>query len=236
MQRRTNRHISAQRALQLNDSSRIRTPTAVIRCCIDARGRDVPLLDLSDFGLRTMITSGLGGGAQECDELGEQHRKFADGCGHRRAGRQRPPPGGCQIPGHTRTCGTRLNGQCHRRCRGNRGRRALLRNIGRLAHIQEALSYFCTVRSLVKRGVVSPAAALSVPACANVMACVVEFDDGKVGVADRVSGFRHSAVNYYGDRYHAYDASLPLRQYRYKRISKSICVAKMSCEGEAPTI
>jgi len=69
MQRRTNRHISAQRALQLNDSSRIRTPTAVIRCCIDARGRDVPLLDLSDFGLRTMITSGLGGGRRNVTSL-----------------------------------------------------------------------------------------------------------------------------------------------------------------------
>ena len=61
-------------------------------------------------------------------------------------------------------------------------------------HIQEALNYFYTVRSLVKRGVVSPAAALSVPAYANVMACVVEFDDfftayGKVGVDDRVFWF-----------------------------------------------
>ena len=139
-------------------------------------GTHAPLLDLSDFGLRTMIASGLGGGAQECDELGDQHRKFANGRGHRRAGRQQPPPGGCRIPGHTRTRGTHLGGQCHRRCRGNRGRRALLRNIGRLAHIQEALNYFYTVRSLVKRGVVSPAA-LSVPAYANVMACVVEFDD-----------------------------------------------------------
>ena len=87
----------------------------------------------------------------------------------------------------------------------------------------------------MKRGVVSPAA-LSVSAYANVMACVVEFDDGKVGVADRVSGFRHSAVNYYGDRYHTYDVSLPLWQYRYKRISKIIYVAKMSYEGETPTI
>ena len=43
-------------------------------------------------------------------------------------------------------------------------------------HIQEALNYFYTVRSLVKGGVVSPAA-LSVPAYANVMACVVEFND-----------------------------------------------------------
>ena len=63
---------------------------------------------------------------------------------------------------------------------------------------------------------VSPAAS-SVPAYANVMACVVEFDDffsayGKVGVDDRVSGFRHSAVNYYGNRYHTYDVSLPLWQ------------------------
>jgi hypothetical protein len=57
-----------------------------------------------------------------------------------------------------------------------------------------ALNYFYTVRSLVKRGVVSPAAALSVPAYANVMACVVEFVDffsayGKVGVDDRVFWF-----------------------------------------------
>jgi hypothetical protein len=92
----------------------------------------------------------------------------------------------------------------------------------------------------VKRGVVSPAA-LSVSAYANVMACVVEFDDffsayGKVGVDDLVSGFRHSAVNYYGNRYHTYDVSLPLWQYRYKQISTSISVAKMSYEGEAPTI
>ena len=43
-------------------------------------------------------------------------------------------------------------------------------------------------------------------------------------------------MNYYGDRYHTYDTSLPLWQYRYKKISKSICVAKMSYEGEAPTI
>ena len=64
MQRRTNRHISTHRALQLNDSSRIRTPTAAIRYCIDARGRDAPLLDLSDFGLCAMIASGLGGGAR----------------------------------------------------------------------------------------------------------------------------------------------------------------------------
>jgi hypothetical protein len=64
MQRRMNRHISAQRALQLNDSSRIRTPTAAIRYRIDARGRDAPLLDLSDFGLCAMIASGLGGGAR----------------------------------------------------------------------------------------------------------------------------------------------------------------------------
>ena len=33
-----------------------------------------------------------------------------------------------------------------------------------------------------------------------------------MGVDDRVSGFRYSAVNYYGDRYHTYDVSLPLWQ------------------------
>ena len=63
-----NRHISAQRALQLNDSSRIRTLTAAIRYCIDARGRDAPLLDLSDFGLCAMIAS-VSGGARNVTSL-----------------------------------------------------------------------------------------------------------------------------------------------------------------------
>jgi hypothetical protein len=64
MQRRMNHHIYAQRALQLNNSSRIRTLTAAIRYRIDARGRDAPLLDLSDFGLCAMIALGLRGGAR----------------------------------------------------------------------------------------------------------------------------------------------------------------------------
>ena len=108
-------------------------------------GRDAPLP--RSIGLRTVrhdrvgSRGGGGRGARECDELGEQHRKFAR--------RSRPPVaqvgkglprGGCRIPDHARTRGTRLGGQ------------------------------------------------------------------------------------------------LPLWQYRYKRISKSICVAKMSYEGEAPTI
>ncbi len=68
MQRRMNRHISAHHALQLNDSSRIRTLTATIRYCIDARGRDAPLLDLSDFGLCAMIAS-VSGGARNVTSL-----------------------------------------------------------------------------------------------------------------------------------------------------------------------
>ena len=233
-----NRHISAQRALQLNDSSRIRTLTAAIRYCIDARGRDAPLLDLSDFGLCAMIAS-VSGGARTVTSLESSTGNLPTvaatvaqvGNGLPRAGAE------FQV----------IHGLVEHISADN--------VIGGAAeivvaepyyeilegwHIQEALNYFYTVRSLVKRGVISPAA-LSVPAYANVMACMVEFDDffsayGKVGVDDRVSGFRHSSVNYYGDRYHTYDVSLPLWQYRYKRISKSICVAKMSYEGEAPTI
>jgi hypothetical protein len=68
MQRRMNRHISAHRELQLNNSSRIRTLTAAIRYCIDARGRDAPLLDLSDFGLRAIIAS-VSGGARNVTSL-----------------------------------------------------------------------------------------------------------------------------------------------------------------------
>ena len=104
-------------------------------------------------------------------------------------------------------------------------------------HLQEALNYFYLVRALKKRGVISPSA-LSVPAYAKIMSCVVEFDDffSAYGKVDDVAGFCHASVNSYGDRYHTYDVSLPLWQYRYKRLSEVVCVANISYEGAAPTI
>ena len=104
-------------------------------------------------------------------------------------------------------------------------------------HLQEALNYYYTLRSLKKRGVVS-STALSVPAYATVMACVVEFHDffSAYGSVGDISGFSHTFVNYYGNRYHTYDVSLPLWQYKYKRLTKSCCVATIFYEGSVPTI
>ena len=233
-----NRHISPQRALQLNDSSRISTLTAAIRYCIDAKGRDESLLDLSDFGLCAMIASVCG--ARKVTSLESSNGTLPTLAATVAQIGNELPRKGCDFQV--------IRGLAEHISRENVFNRAAEIVVAEPYyemmegwHMQEALNYFYTVRSLRKRGVISPTA-LSVPSYANVLACIVEFDEfstayGKVGdESGQVSGIRHSVVNYYGDRYHTYDLSLPLWQYRYKRISKTCRVAKISYEGEAPTI
>mmetsp|Transcript_33422 Transcript_33422/g.61369 ORF Transcript_33422/g.61369 Transcript_33422/m.61369 type:complete len:522 (+) Transcript_33422:20-1585(+) len=241
------RHITSIRALQLNDSSRIRTLRAAIHHCIEVKGREAPLLDLSDMGLCAIIAS-VAEGATNVTSL--------ESC----AG---------SLPTLAATIAQIGNG-LPRVCTEFRIIQALAEHIrvdhiagcegGASAgveivvaepyyemlegwHLQEALNYFFLVRSFKSRGVISPSA-LSVPAYAKVMACVVEFDEfssaygrvGDVNDGDLVRGFRHGAVNHYGDRYDAHDVSLPLWQYRYKRLSEKFCVAKFSYEGAVPKI
>lgn len=99
--------------------------------------------------------------------------------------------------------------------------------------LQEALNYYHLVRSMKERGLISPTS-ISVPSVAVIMAVVVEFDDfsnayGQVGDSEeKVLGcFDHTPVNFFGNRYHTYDVSLPVSEYKYKALSDPFCVAKL---------
>lgn len=55
-----NRCISSTRALQLNDTSRIRTLRDAIHYALETKGMDAPLLDLSDMGICALIAAAAG--------------------------------------------------------------------------------------------------------------------------------------------------------------------------------
>ena len=233
-----NRYILPARALQLNDSSRIRTLNASIQYCITAKGQDVPLLDLADFSLCAIIAA-VAGGSRNVTSLESSSGALPT------VAATVAQIGNC-LPREGATFhiinGLAENITIEHLGNGDGGAAQIVvaepyYEMLEGWHLQEALNYFYTLRALKKRGVVSPCA-LSVPAYATVMACVVEFHDffSAYGSLDDISGFSHTFVNYYGNRYHTYDVSLPLWQYKYKRLTKSCCVAKISYEGKVPTI
>jgi len=99
--------------------------------------------------------------------------------------------------------------------------------------LQEALNYYHLVRLTKQRGLLSPTS-ISVPSVAVLMAVVVEFEDfsnayGQVGDSEeKVLGcFDHTPVNFFGNRYHTYNVSLPVSEYKYKALSDPFCVAKL---------
>jgi protein arginine N-methyltransferase 7 len=106
-------------------------------------------------------------------------------------------------------------------------------------HLIEALNYYYTLRGLRQRGLVAPGA-LSVPMHASIKVCAVEFeqvadvyralphDEGGDGVS--ICGFDHAAVNHYHSE-STTNLYLPLWQYKYKKLSPDVEVAKLSYEG-----
>jgi len=234
-----NRHITPTRALQLNDSSRIQTLTSSIRYCLAIKGKDCPVLDLSDFGLCGMIAAVSG--ATKVTSLESSSGTLPTLAATVAQIGNRLPRAGAEyqiiqaLPEHIKV--EHIAGGAAAEIVVAEPYYEMLEGWS----LQEAINYFYLVCAMKKRGVISPTS-LSVPSCAQVMACVVEFHDfnsayGKVGdQTGLVSGFHHDSVNYYGDRYHTYDVSLPLWQYRNKRLSKPFCIATIPYEGTTPSI
>ena len=233
-----NRHITSTRALQLNDSSRIQTLAAAIKHCIDIKGKDSPILDLSDFGLCAMMAS-LSGAKKVTSLESSSGTLPTIAATVAQIGNSLPRPGAefqiiQALPEHIRD----------EHIVGGPAEVVVAEPYYEMLegwHLQEALNYFYLIRAMKVRGLITPNA-LAVPSYAKVMATVVQFDEffsayGQVGEHDSsVAGFRHKNVNHFGDQYHTYDVSLPMWQYRYKQLSKTFCIAKISYEGAAPTI
>ena len=230
-----NRHISTTRALQLNDTCRIETLTKAIQHAVNVRGKDAPILDLSDMGLCAIIAS-LNGATKVTSLESSTGTMPKLAATIAQLGNELPKPGTeFQV---LQALAEHITAE---HVAGGAAQIVVAEPYYEMLegwHLQEALNYFYIVRSLKARGVIEPSA-LSMPAYALIMGCIVQFDDfngayGPVGAEDMVAGFSHASVNYYGNRNHL--LSFPLWQHRYKRLTRDFTLARLNFEDPLPTI
>ena len=219
-----NRYISSTRALQLNDVSRTRTLHDAIIYALETKDMNSPFLDLSDMGLCALMAAAAG--ATRVTSL------------------ESSSGGMPTLAATIAQVGNNLHFQIIQAQAENLTSSYILGEVAEIVaaepyyemlegwHLQEALNYFYLVRSLKQRKLIS-VSSISIPSVAALMAVVVEAEEfvkaySQVGDAmGKVSGFDHSTVNFYGDRYHTYDVSLPVTEYNYRALSSPFCVAKL---------
>ncbi|KAL7458932.1 hypothetical protein ACHAWC_010740 [Mediolabrus comicus] len=219
-----NRYISSTRALQLNDVSRTRTLHDAIIYALETKGIDSPFLDLSDMGLCALMAAAAG--ATRVTSL------------------ESSSGGMPTLAATIAQVGNNLLFQIIQAQAEHVTSSYILGEVAEIVaaepyyemlegwHLQEALNYFYLVRSLKQRRLIS-SSSISIPTVAALMAVVVEAEEfaraySQVGDATgNVAGFNHSPVNFYGDRYHTYDVSLPVTEYNYRALSSPFCVAKL---------
>ena len=224
-----NRYISTDRALQLNDSNRTSILRDAVMCSLEKKGKNAPVLDLSDMGLCGLIAA-VSGKASCVTSLESDNATLAATIAQ--LGNSLSPDAFqvIQALSENVTIEYIAGGKAAEIVVGEPYYRIL-----EGWHIQEALNYLYHVRSFRSRGLISEQA-ISVPSLACVMACVIEFKDfhnayGSVGGDnEEVAGIQHKTVNNY---YSTCDVALPLWQYRYKRLSEAFCVARFPYEGES---
>lgn len=219
-----NRYISSNRALQLNDVSRTRTLHDAITYALETKGIDSPFLDISDMGLCALMAAAAG--ATRVTSL------------------ESSSGGMPTLAATIAQVGNDLHFQIIQAQAEHVSSSYILGEVAEIVaaepyyeilegwHLQEALNYFYLIRSLKQRRLIS-ASSISIPSVAVLMAVVVEAEEfvkaySQVGDATgNVAGFDHSPVNFYGDRYHTYDVSLPVTEYKYRALSSPFCVAKL---------
>jgi protein arginine N-methyltransferase 7 len=222
-----NRYVSSTRALQLNDVSRTRTLHDAILYALEKKGMNAPLLDLSDMGICALIAAAAG--ATRVTSL------------------ESSSGGMPTLAATIAQIGNNLNFQIIQAQAEHVTNSFIVGEVAEIVaaepyfemlegwNLQEALNYFYLVRSMKQRGLIAPNS-ISVPSVAFLMAVVVECEDfcnayGRVGDSmEKVAGFDHTPVNFFGDRYHTYDVSLPFSQYKYKALTEPFCVAKLLYE------
>ena len=219
-----NRFISSTRSLQLNDTSRTCALRDAILYALETKGLDAPVLDLSDMGICALIAA-----AAQATRITSLESSSG---------------GIPTLAAMIAQIGNNFDIQIVQAQAEHVQEEHIL---GRVAEIvaaepyyemlegwslQEALNYFYLIRSMKQRGLISPTS-ISIPSVAMLMAIVIECEDfsssyGQVGDREeKVKGFDHTHVNFFGDRYHTYDVSLPVAEYKFTALSDPFCVAKI---------
>ena len=230
------RHITPQRALQLNDAMRMRIITSAIGTAIRIRGRGASIFDVSDFSLCALIA------ATSFDA--EQVTSLESSSGGIPLLSATVAQIGNSLPKescHFQIVNAHPESITVEHICGGKADIILAEPYFEMLegwHIQEALNYFYLIKSLKRRQVIK-SDAISVPAFASIKACAIELHPDVFGAysefpSKEVCGFRHDDVTNHGALHHTYDTIFPLWQYRWKPLSDPFEVAKPgSCHAVA---
>ena len=234
-----NKHISYDRALQLNDKDRMDVLHAAIQTAIEIKGKSSCIIDLSDFSLCSLIAAKAYGAEKVTSVESSMNGVPMLSAIVAQLGNNLPSEGRefQVINAHPENLSADIIG----------GQADIVMaepyyEILEGWHLQEALNYFYLLRSMKKRGIIK-SDAVSVPSYASIKACAVQFDDSVVkahcGLREpSICGFSHEDVSQYGHFFSTHDMKLPLVQYKWKRLSDDFTIAKLAYDGsvEAMTI
>ena len=227
------RHITPQRALQLNDTTRMRIIASAIGTSIKIRGRGASILDVSDFSLCAMIAATLFDAEQVTSLESSSGGIPLLSATVAQVGNNLP-----QESCHFQIVNAHPEHLAVEHVCGGKADIVLAEPYYELLegwHIQEALNYFYLIKSLKRKQVIK-SDAISVPSFASIKACAIELDPDVFEAYSEfprkeVCGFRHEDVANHGALHDTYDTLFPLWQYRWKPLSEPFEVAKMSYEG-----
>jgi len=231
-----NRHvISFERALQLNDPERTQAFCSAIKTAIEIKGYDSHVLDTSDFSFCSLIA------ATKYNAMNVSSVESSSG----------------NLPVLSATIAQITNNLPKDNC-NFQILNAHIENI-KVEHllgdcidivlcepyyeimegwdIISALNYNYLMKSMKNRGLVKTDA-ISVPSFASVVCCAIEFhpcvanaycglnhDDASI------RSFKHESVSHYGNKFDACNMKFPLWQYKWKRLSHNVTLAKIPYEG-----
>jgi predicted RNA methylase len=242
-QEQIHRHISSDRALQLNDVKRLNTLRAGIKYALSKKGLEANCLDVSDFSLcslfaakefRAKNVTSLESSTNNIPMLSALVTQVGNLL----------PLEGCKfqvVNAHPENL--TLNSLF-----GMSVDVVFAEPYFEMLegwHLQESLNYFFILRKLKKSRITSEHI-VSVPSYASIKACAVEFPEEFVSsycgiYSSSIEGFSHECVQKYGSLNSIYDMRFPLTQYKWKRLSNDIeigfldfqnCLAKFPVENK----
>ena len=225
-------HISYGRALQLNDKDRMSVLHASIESAIQRKGKHSVILDISDFSLCAIIAA-RAFGAEKVTSL----ESSSNGVPYlsalvAQAGNQLPCEG-CSFQV--------INAYAENLTTDHLGGEVDIvmaepyYEILESWHLQEALNYYYLLRYLKQKGLVKNDA-ISLPTCASVIACAVQLDESVARAhsglqMSSLCGFSHEQVTQNGSLPSTYDMKMSAFQYKWKRLSRDFCIAKLQYDG-----
>lgn len=252
-------YISPERALQLNDQSRMKALYSAIQYALGVKGSNATVLDIGDFSLCALIAAVSCGAtvvnsvesssgdapmlSAMISQLGNNlPRKIISN------GKETDKEADYQIiQAHLENLSTDhlLGGQA------DLVMAEPYFEVLEGWHLLESLNYYYIIKAMKKKGVIANDA-LTVPSSAKIVGCAVEFlhlnkahrglavDDSSCenssSSSKTVCGFDHEEVEFYGNKYHQRANSFAIWQYYWKQLTPSFVIATIQYEGDAQSM